>query len=145
MLKALVLTLSLVAASALAQSRDPADDVRAARLSSNRAIQRHDIATFATTLDSDFVAVGGNGGYIASRQAYIDLFTGDFADAAALRYERTPDKVELSTTKPLAAESGHWVGLHPDGSHAASGTYFAMWRKTAEGWKLRSELFVTLN
>ncbi len=118
--------------------------IRAARQASNEAIQRHDMKTFATSLDTDFIMIRGNGVLIPSRQAYIDLFAHDFADPKAVRYERIPDKVEISNAAPLAAEHGHWIGTRPDGSRAYGGTYLAMWRGTEAGWKIRSELFVVL-
>jgi len=118
--------------------------IRAIRRASNEAIQRQDIKAFADSLDTDFVMIRGNGVLVPSRQAYIDLFTHDFADPQSLRYERTPDKVEISTAALLASEQGHWTGMHKNGSRAYGGTYLAMWRKTGSTWKLRSELFVVL-
>ena len=58
--------------------------------------------------------------------------------------KRTPDKIDISSAAPLAAEHGRWVGLNPDGTVAYRGTYLAMWRRTAAGWEIRSELFVLL-
>jgi ketosteroid isomerase-like protein len=119
-------------------------EIRAARQASNQAIQRHDIKAFAASLDTDFSMIRGNGVLVPSRQAYIDQFAHDFADPKEIRYERVSDKVEISSAAPLAAEHGHWIGTHADGSRAYGGTYLAMWRKTEAGWKIRSELFVVL-
>jgi ketosteroid isomerase-like protein len=125
---------------------NPAEaEIRAARQLSNVSILRHDIKGFASSLAADFVMIRGNGALVPSRQAYIDLFTHDFADPKAIRYERVPDKIEISTAAPLAAEHGHWIGKLPDGAQAYGGTYMAMWRKTEAGWKIRSELFVVLS
>ena len=57
---------------------------------------------------------------------------------------RIPDKVEISGAAPLASEQGHWTGIRKDGTTAYGGAYLAMWRKTGDAWKLRSELFVVL-
>jgi ketosteroid isomerase-like protein len=139
-----ILILTIFGAAAQAQS-DPAErEIRAARRMSNEAIRRQDLQVFAASLDTDFVMVRGNGVLVPSREAYIDLFRHDFADPNAVRYERIPDKVEISTAAPLAAEHGHWIGTHRDGTRAYGGTYLAMWRRTEAGWKLRSELFVVL-
>ena len=119
-------------------------EIRAARQASNEAIRRHDIKTFATSLAPDFVMIRGNGVLVPSRQAYIDVFTQDFANPNAIRYERIPDKVEISNAAPLAAEHGHWIGTRSDGTRAYGGTYLAMWRRTEAGWSIRSELFVML-
>lgn len=62
----------------------------------------------------------------------------------SVRYERIVDSIDLSSSVPLAAEHGHWIGRLPDGKVFFTGTYMAMWRHTNLGWKLRSELFVSL-
>jgi len=120
-------------------------EIRTARQTSNAAIQRRDIKAFAATLAPDFIMIRGNGALVPSRQAYIDLFTHDFADPKAVRYERIADKIEISNAELLAAEHGHWIGTLPDGTRAYGGSYMAMWRRTDEGWKIRSELFVVLS
>ncbi len=139
-----VLIFTIFSAVAQSQPKSAEAEIRGARAVSNNAIQHRDIKTFAASLDTDFVMIRGNGVLVPSRQAYIDMFTSDFADPEAIRYERIPDKVEISNAAPLAAEHGHWIGTRPDGSRAYGGTYLAMWRKTEAGWKIRSELFVVL-
>jgi ketosteroid isomerase-like protein len=141
------LTIPFFAACCLAAQSQPNSaeaEIRAARQASNQAIQHHDIKAFASSLDTDFSMIRGNGASVPSRQAYIDQFAQDFADPQAIRYERVLDKVEISSAAPLAAEHGHWIGTRADGSRAYGGTYLAMWRKTPAGWKIRSELFVVL-
>ena len=123
---------------------DPAAEIRAAREASNRALATKDIKAFAESLAPDFVMIRGNGILVPSRQAYIDLISGDFKNPNATRYERIPGKIELSSAAPLAAEHGHWTGTLPNGKRAYGGAYLAMWRQTETGWKIRSELFVVL-
>jgi|SRR5579862_847656 len=120
-------------------------EIRAVRQASNGAIQHRDIKSFASTLTDDFMMIRGNGALVSSRQAYIDMFTQDFTDPKAIRYERIADKIEISNAAPLAAEHGHWIGRLPDGTQAYGGSYMAMWRRTEAGWKIRSELFVLLS
>jgi ketosteroid isomerase-like protein len=127
----------------LAQASGDEARVREARAGSNRAIQVGDTAGFAASLDGDFVVVAGNGS-LMTREAYVAAFAKDFKDPHSVRFERIVDSVELSTSVPLAAEHGHWVGRVDGGAAMFSGTYLAMWRRTAAGWKLRSELFVSL-
>jgi hypothetical protein len=126
-------------------TKSPDDLIRAARLRSNRGIAERNLNIVAESLDKDFVAVTGNSGFVPSRDAYLALWKADFADpATALRYDRVTDSIDISTSAPLAAEHGHWIGYHPDNTVAYTGTYLAMWRRSPSGWKLRSELFVTL-
>jgi len=130
--------------AAYSQTDSAESEIRATRQASNNAIKRHDPKAFGASLDTDFSMIRGNGVFVPSRQDYIDQFAHDFADPKAILYERIPEKVEISRAAPLAAEHGHWIGTHADGKRAYGGTYLAMWRKTAAGWKIRSELFVVL-
>jgi ketosteroid isomerase-like protein len=123
----------------------PADLIRVARARSNRGITERNPHMIAESLDKDLLVIVGDGTLISSRDAYIEAFKEGFADpATALRYERTPDSIDVSTTNTLASEHGHWKAFATDGSITYTGNYSAMWRRTANGWKLRSELFVTL-
>jgi len=133
----------LLSIPALAQS--PESDIRAIRQQSNRAIAQHDINTFAHSLAEDFLIVRGSGVFVASKAEYVNLFREDFADPKSMSYVRTPDKIELSSAAPLAAEHGHWIGKNPDGTTGYGGPYLAMWRHTAQGWQIRSELFIGLS
>ena len=120
-------------------------EIRVARIFSNKSIVRRNVLGVGDSLDADFVAVIGDGSFVSSRDAYLKLFKQGFdSPKTVLTYERIADTVEVSATKPLAAEHGHWIATLPDGLVAYTGTYMAMWRHTAEGWKIRSELYVTL-
>lgn len=134
-----------ILALALAQAMPDEAVIRETRKASNTAIQRRDSKAFATSLGEDLIVVRSDGELIPSRTAYIDGFVARFADPKAVLFERITDKVEVSTALPLAAEHGHWRAFNPDGSRAYGGTYMAMWRKTADGWKIRSELYVRLD
>jgi ketosteroid isomerase-like protein len=128
--------------------KTPAQDeteIRAARTFSNKSIVRRNLLGVGDSLDADFVAVIGDGSFVASREAYLKLFKQGFdAPKKALTYERIADTVDVSANEGLAAEHGHWIATLPDGSAAFTGTYMAMWRHTGDGWKIRSELYVTL-
>ncbi|HZL26207.1 MAG TPA: DUF4440 domain-containing protein [Acidobacteriaceae bacterium] len=149
MLKLAALLVMLLSIPTHSQTpRTPAQDeaeIRAARTFSNKSIVRRNLLGVGDSLDTDFVAVIGDGSFVPSRDAYLGLFKQGFdSPRTALTYERVADTVEVSATKPLAAEHGHWVATLPDGSVAHTGTYMAMWRHANEGWKIRSELYVTL-
>ena len=115
----------------------------AVRSASNKAIVAGDVVGFAASLEPGFVVVTGNGSFL-SREAYVAAFAKDFEDPHSVRFERIADSIEISTSVPLAAEHGHWVGRLPGGTVIFRGTYLAMWRRSESGWKLRSELFVSL-
>jgi len=140
---AMAFLLFVVSLTGLAQVAHDDETIRSIRAASNKAIKASDIAGFAVSLEPGFVVVTGNGSFL-SREAYIAAFAKDFEDPHSVRFERIVDSVELSSSVPLAAEHGHWVGRLAGGPVIFSGTYLAMWRRSENGWKLRSELFVSL-
>ena len=95
------------------------------------------------SLADDFVVVIGDGTFLR-REEYLAAFAHGFQQSSPLSYERVADEICLSDALPLAAEHGHWTARVGDGRTLFTGTYSAMWRRTAAGWKLRSELFVLL-
>lgn len=139
-----LLLLTVLGPASAQVDTDAAAEIRAARLRSNQALAKHDIKTFGDSLAPDFVMIRGNGSFTPSPQVYIDRFASDFKNPIAVRYDRVPDKIEISSAAPLAAEHGHWTGIRPNGQRAYGGTYLAMWRRMETGWKIRSELFVVL-
>jgi ketosteroid isomerase-like protein len=137
---------SILAASTPASGPTPPAEreIRALRAASNRAIATRDLPAISATLADDFVVIIGDG-TLLTRPAYLEAFAHTFAQPLPLRYERIADTIHISASLPLAAEHGHWIGTVPDGTVLFTGTYMAMWRNSAAGWRLRSELFVTLN
>ena len=120
-------------------------NIRAARAHSNRTIARRNLLGVADSLAEDFIAVIGDGTFVPSREVYLKLFKQGFDDPKhSLTYERIADTIQVSATDALAAEIGHWIATTATGTITHTGTYAAMWRHTADGWKLRSELYITL-
>ena len=144
-MKFFVIALLLLGASVscVAQATRDEESIRSIRAGSNKAIAASDIAGFAASLEPAFVVVTGNGSLL-TREAYLAAFAKDFEDPHSVRFERIVDSIEISSSVPLAAEHGHWVGHLPGGPAIFRGTYLAMWRRSESGWKLRSELFVSL-
>jgi len=119
--------------------------IRSARAHSNRSIARRNILGVGDSLAEDFVVTIGDGTFVPTRADYLKLFKQGFdAPKTSFTYERIPDRIEVSDDATLASEQGHWIATTFDASIAFTGSYSAMWRNTADGWKLRSELFVTL-
>lgn len=120
--------------------------IRAVRAHSNRSIARRNLLGVGDSLAEDFVVILGDGTFVPSRAAYLKLFKQGFdAPRTSLSYERIADRVEVSTDTSLASEQGHWIATTFSGSIAFTGNYMAMWRNTADGWKIRSEIYVTLD
>ena len=127
---------------------DHTDDesaIRAARAHSNRSIARRNLLGVGDSLAENFVAVIGDGTFVPTRAAYLKLFKQGFdAPKTSLTYERIPDRIDVSSDASQASEQGHWIATDANGATTFTGTYAAMWQPTSEGWKLRSELYVTL-
>ena len=131
-----------------ADAADPIAAVRALRAESNAAIAAHDAARLRNVLADDYLGIVGTTGDLdsggeATAKSYGDI---EFKDATFDRYRRTPDTLQLAGSGKRIAESGHWVAIwrKPDGIMRKSGVYLARWVRTHGGWRLRSELFITL-
>lgn len=120
--------------------------IRALRTQSNRAIADRDLMAFGQTMLPDIEVTRGSGTHVSGRDSVLTSVAVQFKDAAFLGYVRVTDSIRVSTSGTLAAEHGHWTGRfqRPDGVQTLTGVYLAMWRKTDAGWKIRSELFVSL-
>ncbi|GAB3957366.1 hypothetical protein GCM10028805_49890 [Spirosoma harenae] len=129
----------------ITESADEAS-TRTLRKQSNQAIQSRDLAGFGETMLPDIEVTRGSGSHVSGRDSVLASVSVQFKDPAFLGYVRTTDQIEISTMSPLAAEHGHWTGRfkRSDGIQTITGTYLSMWRKTDSGWKIRSELFVSL-
>ena len=115
------------------------------RGNSNRAIARRNLLGVGDSLGEDYVGIIGDGTFVPSRAEYLKLFKEGFdRPKQSMTYVRTPEVIQVADDRTLAAENGSWVATLPSGSVAYTGTYAAMWRRTATGWKIRSEIFVTL-
>ena len=119
--------------------------IRRARENSNRAIARRNLVGVGASLGDDYVGVIGDGTFVASRAEYLRLFKMGFdRPKESMTYVRTPEAIHVADDQALAAEHGSWVATLFSGEVAYTGTYAAMWRRTPGGWKIRSEIFVTL-
>lgn len=136
-----------VLAQAKPSDESIAAEIRALRAQSNRAIAAHDVAAFGQTMLVDVEVTRGSGVHVSGRDSVLASLAAQFTDKAFLEYVREPDSIQVSRVNPLVAEHGHWTGRwrRPDGIQTVRGTYLAMWRRTDAGWKIRSELFVTLS
>ena len=137
----------VVVGAADAQSSPDADLIRTLRAQSNEAIARHDVAGIASFLDHEFQITTGNGRLLQGRDAMRAAFDEQFRTFGDARYVRTPEMVTVDDAGTRAFERGSWVGTWTtaEGPLRTGGSYAAHWRKTADGWKIHAELFVTLH
>ena len=142
-----IAALLLAASSAVtAVAGDDAETIRALRAQSNEAIARHDAEAIRSYLAEDFVITISTGAIERSRDDHIESFERHFAEYPDVVYVRTPSRIRISESYPLAIEHGTWVGRRTvdNGETENGGDYTAAWKLTEQGWKLYSELFVGL-
>lgn len=138
--------LSFVLGPATVGADDDEERIRILRGQSNEAIAQHDAEAVGSFLDSDYVITISTGAIERSREEHVRSFAEHFAQYPDVRYVRTPTQITLSDAYPLALEEGTWVGTRTtqNGKLTSGGPYSAAWRKTDQGWKIYSELFVAL-
>ena len=132
--------------SSVAQTGSAEEAIRQTRAQSNAAIARHDAVALGSYLADNFVITISTGAIERSRQEHIDSFKAHFAEFPDVVYVRTPTTITISEFYPLAIEHGTWQGSRTtaNGKLENGGDYTAAWRKTSDGWKIYSELFVGL-
>jgi len=143
------LSVLAVVFSPISIAQPPADDIesiRALRAESNAAIARHDVAAFRSFLSGDFVVSISTGEIDRSRDGHARAIAEHFEQYPDVIYVRKSREIQISDAYPLAIESGEWTGSRTTatGRLENGGRYTAAWRKTGDGWKIYSELYVAL-
>jgi ketosteroid isomerase-like protein len=123
-------------------SIDDAAEIRAARAEQNAAIASRNFDRVAALWVDDIQVTAGLGFTLRGRDAYRRAFIAD----SLMVYRREPDDVKVSSTWPLAWETGSWTGrlANQSGPPLLAGRYSAQWFKQDGHWRIRSELFVAL-
>jgi len=133
----------MIMATATPAAADAVADIKAARAAYNAAIAARDVPGVRAAFGDDYIGIAGSGGEaIIGADAMTDYFARAFKTPGFLGFVRTPDEVTIAVPPARAMERGHWSGGSVSGR--LSGEYLAVWVPTPQGWKLRSETFVTL-
>ena len=106
-----------------------------------------DVAAIRAVLVKDYKGIAGSDGALVSGGAAMaSYFAAASRNPAFISYVRSPDVITIADFGDRAMERGHWLGRSKTagGESQLSGEYLAVWVLTPEGWKLRSETFVTL-
>ncbi|MFD2265621.1 YybH family protein [Lacibacterium aquatile] len=125
-----------------------ADDaaIKGQRKLSNDLIAAHDAAGLHSFFLEDAKVIAGDGSLITGADAIIEAFGAQFREPSFGKYVRTTQTLQIDQDGMRAAESGRWAGFWKGEGEdrTMSGQYLAVWRYTETGWKIESELFVTL-
>ena len=115
------------------------------RNASNLALKSYDNPQVLSYLTDDVLTTTGNGTLLSGKEAlrqYI-LNGGD----SKMYWIRKTNELIVNKKRGLAWESGFWDGFDPGkgDNSIVNGNYSAMWTKISGIWKIKSQLFVTLN
>jgi len=122
-------------------------EIRAARTASNAALAAHDVEAITSFWTEDVAITAGSGTAAIGRDTWRRAIAAQLERYPDVIYIRTPDAIKLSAVTPIASEHGTWTGTwsSENGPVTSGGEYQAMWRRDPDGWRLRSQLFVTLS
>lgn len=120
------------------------EQIVALRNASNQALKSHDLTSILSYLTDDVLITTGNGTLLSSKNA-LKYYILD-AGASKMYWVRTPNDIAVNEKRGLAWENGTWKGYDPEKGKEAvvGGNYSAMWTIVSGAWKIKSQLFVTL-
>ena len=121
--------------------------IRGARDRYNAALLARDLPGVRRLLIDEYIGLPGTSGTpVAGGDAMVQRFAVAFSDPAFITYVRSPDEVRIAKTGERAMERGHWLARYRGDKRQPrfAGEYLAVWVPSPQGWRLRSESFVTL-
>jgi len=126
-----------------AQLQNDKVEILRLRNACNEAIKNFSNEQFSF-LTNDVLTTTGNGTLIRGKEnlkKYVQK-----AYVSKMYWLRTPGEIDINTKLELAWEMGTWKGYNIDTGDkvVAGGKYAAQWAKINGVWKIKSQLFVTL-
>ncbi len=137
--KALLLVGGLLALAVPAlAATDDGVTIKALRAGSNAAIAQHDADAAVSIFLPDGMVLGSGGGLIQGREAMQAAFKSSFVQPDFVTYVREP--LTVTVGGDTASEEGRWRGVWKN--REIGGRFLARWSRTAEGWRIKSEMYV---
>ena len=126
-------------------SQTEKEQIRAARNASNTALKTYDNDAVLSYLTEDVLTTTGNGVLLCGKEA-LDSYIKE-GGKSKMYWIRNTQEIIVNADRGLAWESGNWNGYDPEKSNESivNGNYSAMWTKKSGVWKIKSQLFVTIN
>ena len=120
--------------------------IRAQRGAFNRAIATGDVKGITAVLaDNVQLITGTDSKLVAGKTAQLARWSQDLRDPSRGIYVRTPDRIRVSSIRPMALETGHWRGVDTASAKDwAAGDYVAKWRRIDGAWRIESETYMTM-
>ncbi len=126
-------------------SQTDKEQISAIRNASNAALKSYDHAEVLSYLTDDVLITTGNGTLLCGKDELEKYILA--AGQSKMYWMRDTKEITVNTERSLAWESGIWNGYNPEISDKSiiNGNYSAMWTKESGIWKIKSQLFVTLD
>jgi ketosteroid isomerase-like protein len=126
-------------------SQTDKEQILAIRNASNLAFQSYDNTQVLSFLTDDVLITTGNGTLLAGKKELEQYILG--SGGSKMYFKRTPKEIVVNEKRGLAWENGNWDGYNPEKGidSIISGKYSAMWTKESGVWKIKSQLFVTID
>ena len=121
------------------------EQILAVRNASNQALKSYDNEKVLSYLTDDVLTTTGSGTLLSGKKALADYIID--GGESKMYWIRDTKEVLVNEKRGLAWENGIWNAYDPEkGSQSIiNGNYSAMWTKESDGWKIKSQLFVSLN
>jgi ketosteroid isomerase-like protein/quercetin dioxygenase-like cupin family protein len=140
-----LLTIPVAACASATSAGNTADETSAIRATNRQfeqAIAARDAATLATFYAPDARVNPPNAPTVTGAAAIQGLWQDAFR-IPDFQLAFTPERLDIATSGDMALDAGvfRFRGTGPDGPMTEEGNYAVTWRKTAEGWKIVSEMW----
>lgn len=121
------------------------EQILAIRNLSNTALKAYDNDKVLSYLTDDALTTTGNGTLLCGKKE-LEKYILE-GGKSKMYWIRNTTEILVNSNRGLAWETGTWNGYDPEKGDDAiiNGHYSAMWTKTSGVWKIKSQLFVTLN
>ena len=144
-LSILFTVLCLLIVSPILHSQTDKEQIAAIRNASNTALKSYDHNKLLSYLTDDDLTTTGNGTLLCGKKelkAYIDA-----GKNSKMYWIRETEEISVHAIRGLAWETGIWNAYNPDEGDGPliNCNYSAMWTKESGNWRIKSQLFVTLD
>ena len=125
-------------------SQTDKEQISAIRIASNSALRSYDNEEVLSYLTDDVLTTTGNGVLLCGKKELQEYILA--GQKNKMYWIRDAKDITVNTVRGLAWESGTWNGYDPEISDKSiiGGNYSAMWTKASGIWKIKSQLFVTI-
>lgn len=128
-------------------AQDHAEQIRAVRAASNAALKALDEETNLNYLTDDVLITTGSGTLIKGKAELIGYLKNNTGNRP-MYWVRTPDEIDVNEDRGIAWERGQWNAYFADDQKGKTpifrGKYAAYWVLISSEWKIKSQLFVSL-